>query len=196
MITEKEQIKRLISDYLELHIDWEQNIFNEIKDIHARTYLETMTYHESYFILKQSEDFREDLLVWCDHDIWNKYCTEPQWVSALHGIDDPIAFVAFAKEWMKYSQITPLIKDIFEFVNQVYESQQPRLSQIGIIHNTDKDQPEKIPMISLWAGVGDMNPIQRINHFRQALQKIASIDPHEQVSPNYFIGIAQEAIKQ
>ncbi len=175
-MTEKETIKKFITNYKELHTDWEQYVLDEIKDIGAKIYLETMMYHDSYYVLKNSEDFREELLSWCDHNIWDKNIREQECTKVLEGIDNPEMFVAFAKEWMKYGQITPLVKQIFEFVNEVYELQQPRLTHIGFIQNTDDDQPEKIPFINIWAGVGESNPIQRISHFRNALIKISNED--------------------
>ncbi len=98
-------------------------------------------------------------------------CTE-----ALEGIENPKEFIDTAKEYARHSQILPLVKEIFQFLEEVYDKQAPRLTRIGFIENTDKDDPDKIPLISLWACVGDKNPIDRITHFRSALVKISNED--------------------
>jgi hypothetical protein len=61
-------------------------------------------------------------------------------------------------------QFLPIVEKIFNFANKVNDKKQPMLTQIAVIDMTTKEKA--FDMVTLWAGVGDANPIQRVGHLR------------------------------
>lgn len=60
--------------------------------------------------------------------------------------------------------IFKVVADIFKFVETTHKEQKPMVSKIVLLN---MDKGEKIgDFVSLWAGIGDANPIERCRHLK------------------------------
>lgn len=59
-----------------------------------------------------------------------------------------------------------ILENIMNFANQVHEEKKPMLTKIAAINMVADIEPSQFDIVSIWAGVGDSNPIERIRHLK------------------------------
>ena len=70
------------------------------------------------------------------------------------------------KELKKMHHLLPIVKGLFEFCELAHKEQKPMYTKVVLLNMADKDKvlggKEVLgDFVSLWAGVGDANPIER-----------------------------------
>lgn len=76
-----------------------------------------------------------------------------------------------------------ITKDIFKFVETTHANQCPMVSEIALINC--KDGTKIGDFVSLWAGIGESNPIERVKHLRaqnMALKKMLHLAITEELT--------------
>jgi hypothetical protein len=69
--------------------------------------------------------------------------------------------------WKEVRNKAPMFKivlDIFNFVEQTHKEQRPMLCKIVVANMQDGNKIEDF--VSLWAGIGDANPIERCRYLK------------------------------
>ena len=81
-----------------------------------------------------------------------------------------IVRVPHAGAWMK------IVEDIMKLATHVNEKKHPMLTQIRAINFGNNDiLPKEVDIVSIWAGVGKMNPITRISHLRAQIEGLKDL---------------------
>lgn len=81
-----------------------------------------------------------------------------------------IATTPNAEAWMK------VVQDVMTFCNEVNEKKRPMLTQLRAINYGESDVlPKEMDMVSLWAGVGTQNPIDRLKHLRAQIEGLREV---------------------
>ena len=68
------------------------------------------------------------------------------------------------KEIKKHPAIFKVMDNIFKFVELTHEQQKPMAANIGLLNIADGTKIEDF--VSLWAGIGDCNPIERARELK------------------------------
>lgn len=71
--------------------------------------------------------------------------------------------IIFFKIWQEVKQspaIFNVVYDLFKFVETTHEAQKPMLTEIAILNMADGTKISDF--VSIWAGIGDDNPVKRI----------------------------------
>lgn len=73
--------------------------------------------------------------------------------------------------WMK------LVNDIMEFATEANQRKRPMLTKICSINMSEKTNiiPKNFDIVSLWAGIGDANPIARLQNLRAQIEGLREI---------------------
>lgn len=76
----------------------------------------------------------------------------------------------------KHPGIFKLIAELFEFAKKTHEEQKPMVTRLTILKmNDDGKYPD---YVSLWAGVGEDNPIQRIEALKAQTEELKRLLSH------------------
>lgn len=59
-----------------------------------------------------------------------------------------------------------ILENIMNFAVDVQQHGKPMLTKIAAVDMTDENPKLNIDIVSIWAGVGDANPIERISHLK------------------------------
>lgn len=109
-----------------------------------------------------------------------------------------INFFKNIKILIKHSWILKITADIFKFVETTHESQKPMVCNIAIVNM--KDGTKYSDFVSLWAGIGEANPIDRAKQLKNqttelkrllkiALQKGENMSDDEKKEINYVLNV-------
>jgi hypothetical protein len=64
----------------------------------------------------------------------------------------------------KYPAIFKVVEDIFKFVEKVHTEERPMVTKIVLLNMADGTKLGDF--VSLWAGIGEANPIERCSHLK------------------------------
>jgi hypothetical protein len=86
---------------------------------------------------------------------------------AMDGIENPKEASESLKLLESHANVLKVTQGIFDFINEVHKTQKPMISGIelkciAIANCSENDKPIDLDLVSLWAGIGNSNPINRI----------------------------------
>lgn len=86
---------------------------------------------------------------------------------AMDGIENPKEVSQSFKFLESHSNMLKVTQGLFEFIKEVHEENRPmtsaiKLKCIVIANCSENDKPSDLDIVSLWAGIGDSNPISRL----------------------------------
>lgn len=95
-----------------------------------------------------------------------------------------------AAAWMK------IVEDVMKFATAVQQDQQPMLTKICAINMEVEELPTELDIVSLWASVGDLNPLTRLGQLkdqikllRETLSKLQQQVPENEENKNLHLNI-------
>ena len=85
----------------------------------------------------------------------------------MEGIENPKEASESLKLLESHANVLKVTQGIFDFINEVHKNQKPMISGIelkciAIANCSENDKPIDLDIVSLWAGIGNSNPINRI----------------------------------
>ena len=86
---------------------------------------------------------------------------------AMDGIENPKEVSDSFKLLESHANMLKVTEGIFNFINEVHQTQKPmtsgiELTCIATLDCSKNDKPIDLDIVSLWAGIGNSNPINRI----------------------------------
>lgn len=86
---------------------------------------------------------------------------------AMEGIENPKEFSKFFELMRTNYSILKVTQGLLDFIKEVHEEKRPmtsaiKLKCIAIANCSENDKPSDLDIVSLWAGIGNSNPINRI----------------------------------